>query len=116
MITLLYITAILLIATKFLDSYTTDLRLKNIVQERNRFARLLMSKIGVRATIYGIWVLSIMIVAITFEIVIRIDTVLYSVSFIALGLSISIIQFMVAHHNYTGKTNFVTKLLLKIYR
>ncbi len=112
----IYIVSFLIILSKYLDCYTTSIQITAISQERNPLARRIMKRFGVRTTIWGIFVLSIIIVSISVWFLFSYyNTTIYKTLFILIGLLVSIAQFAVAHTNKTKRLNIFTRLLLKVY-
>lgn len=113
---IVYLIAGLIILSKFLDCYTTSVRISSAGQERNPFARKLMKRFGIQNVIWGIFVLTILIVLFTLWMLLTYyDSLIYKLLFVFAGLFISIIQFAVAYTNNTGKLNTITKFLLRRY-
>jgi len=113
---LIWFTALLIIISKFFDCWTTSTQIVNIEQERNPFARKLMYKYGAGKVIWGVFVLTILIVITALVIMFGFhNNTLYKVTFIVIGLIISVFQFAVAKTNKTKELNFITKILLKKY-
>lgn len=57
---MLYITAILIIVSKYLDCWTTVHRIKSTSDEQNPIARRLMKKYGIAKVIWGIFILTLL--------------------------------------------------------
>ena len=117
---LVILTAALLIVSKFLDCYTTDVGMggskENISNERNPIGRFLMKMLGVRGAIWGVFAFTVIIsVWIAYECITE-KHALYTVGFIVLGVVISMMQFDVARCNMNGKRTFFTRGLEKVYR
>ena len=98
------LTGFLLVVTKFLDCYTTVLGFKRkgnyLSNERNPIARFIMRYLGIKITIWGVWVLTIALAGwIGYECIIKND-LMYSAGYIITGLIISAAQFEVARRNY----------------
>ena len=106
--------AIILAFSKLPDLYSTLVRIRYIRQERNPIARFFMKKTGIKSGLYILTVIYMVIVVLTTFIAWS-DVAPYSkIYFIVLGLIISAFNLGVAHHNYTGKDNFFTKVINKI--
>lgn len=114
---IIYIISALIIISKFLDCYTTSSQITSVNQESNPIARKVMKRIGVYTTIWAIFGLAIIIVAISIWLLFSFyDSVFYKIIFIAIGLFVVMLQFAVAHTNKTKRLNIVTKFLLtKVY-
>lgn len=105
-----------IIVTKFMDCWTTYTGIRNPIQERNPFARQLMQKYGIKNVVWIIFLVSILLVGGALVLLYNYyNSFLYKLSFIFLGILISITQFAVALSNKTGRPNFITKLLLRFY-
>ena len=112
---LLLFTAFVLTLSKFLDCLTTSQGITHLHQEQNYLARKMMIRLGMQNTIWGVFLLSIIII---------VSPILYHyfeplpfwylILYILLGLAISVIQFAVAHTNYYKKLNYFTRLLLQL--
>jgi hypothetical protein len=115
---LIYLTSALIVLSKFLDCYTTSAQIVSIHQERNPLARLIMKRLGVRFTIWVIFVLALGIVGIsTWSLFCCYTGIGYRLGYIGIGAFIAWVQFSVAHTNRTSRINFVTRFLLgKVYR
>jgi hypothetical protein len=110
------IISILIIASKYLDCWTTSTQITNPNQERNPIARKLFEKFGSQTVIWIIFGLTILIVGLSLLILFKLyNTNLYKVLFIIIGLIVSTSQFAVAHTNKTRRLNFITKVLMKRY-
>lgn len=113
---IVFLTAVLIIFSKFLDCFTTSVRINSVGQERNPIARKLMKRFGIQNVIWAIFVLTILIVSLTLSMLLTYyDILIYKLLFVFAGLFISIIQFAVACTNKTGRLNTITKFLLRRY-
>lgn len=113
---LIIIISILILASKFLDCYTTSSQINSLCQEKNPIARKFMKRFGIHTTIWIVFALSIIIVA--FSVVLLFvfcNTMFYKITYVVLGTFISFTQFAVAHTNKTKRLNILTKLLLTNY-
>lgn len=111
---MVFAVALLLILTKALDALSTARRIRHIGQEANPLARWLMERIGVRPAIWlvfllacGIVVLSVILLYLWFE------GTWYKWVFIVAGSLISFVQAAVAESNHKGRTNAVSRWLLR---
>ncbi len=111
----IFIIGILIIVSKFLDSFTTASQITNISQETNPIVRWLMRKFGIDSVSWGILVVSIIIVFFTILIVFQKNSILYKWMFILIGILVSIFQFAVAYTNKTGKATIITKTVFNVY-
>jgi hypothetical protein len=109
---LLIISGILLIATKFADCYTTDVQItKELISfERNKIARFLFRKFGIRNSIWATWILTIAISVYTIYEAIN-NNLFTQISVLIIALFVSFVQAGVAYANYVQKPNFVTKTI-----
>ncbi len=107
--TMIYITTILLVATKFLDCYSTNKGLTIINMETNPIARKIMNCFGKKNAIWTIFFLALIIITICSYTAIIVNSAIYKISFIILGLLISLIQLSVAITNFGKKYNTITK-------
>jgi hypothetical protein len=93
------------------------MQITSISQERNPIARKIMKQFGIHATIWGIFIISVIIVSVSVWLLfVYYDTTTNKTLFIIIGLLVSISQFAVAHTNKTKRLNIFTKLLLKAYK
>ena len=116
MTVLVPLTAALLVLTKLLDGWTTLRLIGCPRQETNPRARRWMERFGVRQTVWAVVVLALAIIATSTVAVAVIDRTWVDVSYVALGLAVAAIQGAVAHTNYTGRWNVVTRRVLLIHR
>lgn len=112
-------TAMMLIVSKFLDCYTTDVRASKLTDkagyESDPLARYLMRKFGFRNVLgWGFALISAFVSYIAYEVIAGND-LYYSLGYILFGNAISLAQFDVARANYYGKLSFFTVFLGKIY-
>ena len=106
----------LIIITKFADCYTTAKHIgSNPGFESNQLARFLMNRFGIQNTIWIIFFVTVVIVVVSFIYVLEYDSLVYNIIFIVFAVIISVIQLFVAINNHTGKQNFLTKLIHRIY-
>ncbi len=112
-------TAMMLIVSKFLDCYTTDVKAFKLSDkaryEANPLARYLMRMFGFRNVIWwGFVLISAFVSWIAYEVISK-NHLYYSIFYILLGNAISLAQFDVARANYYGTLSFFTRFLGKIY-
>jgi len=113
---LVFMVAALLILTKFLDVWSTIRRIQHAEQETHPFASRWMGKYGVKRVSWAVFSLVIGIVILaTLLVWINPFPVLTKGAFILLGLFVSLVQAAVAHTNYTGQYNFVTRWVGKMH-
>lgn len=111
---LVFLSGSLVVLTKYMDCITTARALRVIEQERNPLARKLMRRIGVKTTIWGIFILTIFLVVLaTYILYSERPSNLYKLAFIGAALVVSSAQAAVAHSNATGRLNMFTRFLLR---
>ncbi len=110
------IVMVLLILTKLYDCLTTikGIERKGCNCESNPFARILMDKIGIKATVWLIFLLVVLIAVFAEAISLFIGKVALFL-YIIVGLFVSIVQYGVAHKNLTEKENLISKMVFKLY-
>jgi hypothetical protein len=112
---LIYLVVAALIISKFLDCYTTQLRITSINDETNPLGRWFMNKPGTVTGIWLIFLISVIIIGLSAFLLISLSNErYYQILFILIGTVISIIQFAVAHSNFTGTDNSISSKLKKI--
>jgi len=110
---LIITTGILIIISKLFDVLSTIKVVSSPYQEKNLFARKIMLKIGIKSTCWLIFLLVVIFVSIyTYNIFLS-DKIWIIIGFIIFGNIITVIQFAVAHYNYTRRKNLIIKLLTK---
>ena len=110
----IFLVCLLILVSKYLDCLTTSSNITNLNQEKNPIARKIMYRLGIKNTIWGIFVLTVIIVILSVLLLFNYyNTTFYKVAFVIIGLIVSIIQFAVAHTNKTYRLNFLTKYLIK---
>lgn len=102
---MIYGIAFALIATKFLDCYTTAKKIRYLGDERNPWARRAMQRYGTQTVIWGIFALTVAIVLVGVFLVHTTDCWWYEVCFLVVGSLVAIIQAVVAWANHTGRQN-----------
>ncbi|MCO5232090.1 MAG: hypothetical protein M9958_13140 [Chitinophagales bacterium] len=111
---LLLLSSFLIILTKFLDVHSTLSRISSPEQERNIWVRQWMRKYGIKKVIWGIFLISVLIVGLSFYLVLKIYTEWYfQWLYVFMAIVISLSQLAVAHSNYMGKSNVFTRWLMK---
>ena len=113
---LVLLTAALLVVTKLLDGWSTLRSIGCPSQETNPRARRWMERFGVRRTVWAVVAVAMVIIATSTAMVVAIDRTWVDVGYVALGLPIAFIQGAVAHTNYTGRWNVVTRRVLLLQR
>lgn len=109
-----YIVMVLLLITKLFDVLSTINRIQHPSIETNPIAQKLMIRFGIGKTAWGVFGFVTVIILIAGGI--ALDSHQYiKILFIIFGLFLSIVQFAVAHNNWTRRTNFITKLILRYH-
>ena len=114
MIYTIFVVTFLLVVTKLMDVLSTIQRITNASQETNPSARTLMNTFGTKRTIWLVFTISLITIAISCLSVISLG--LYTqIAFIVLGCFITIVQACVADSNWQGRDNFITKYVRIIH-
>ena len=108
---LVYLVISLLIITKLLDVLSTIIRINHPQIETNPLAQKMMIKIGIKTTAWIVFAIVVILVLIMGGIALT-SELSYQIFFLAFGLVVSVIQFAVAHNNWTRRPNFITRLVL----
>lgn len=103
-----YLVIALLIATKFCDAASTAWRIGHLSAESNPIARWFMERLGTTVAIWLVFTLSLMIIGTAGAAAVAGGNLMKSL-FIVAGLLISIIQGAVAHSNWSGSGNVITR-------
>jgi len=113
---LVFITAALLIITKFLDALTTHRRIRHVTDEQNLLARQLMVRIGKGNAIWLIFFIAVAIVASSLWLLYDSHpSWLWKSAFVLVGVHISIVQAAVAWANHTRQQNLITRWVLRYF-
>jgi heme O synthase-like polyprenyltransferase len=108
------IISIFIILSKYFDCHSTALKIRQVEDEKNPIARKIMLKYGIKTTIWAIFLLSVLIVGLSLMLIYVFYNNLWSkITYVIVGLLVSIVQIAVARNNYSGKTNFLTRILLR---
>lgn len=114
MIYTIFVVTFLLVVTKLMDVLSKIQMITNASQETNPIARTLMNTFGAKRTIWLVFTVSLITIAISCLSVIALS--LYAqIAFIVLGCLISIVQACVADSNWRGRDNFITKYVRIIH-
>lgn len=114
MINTIFVVTFVLVVTKLMDVLSTIQRVTSTSQETNPIARTLMNTFGTKRTIWLVFTISLITIAISCLSVISLG--LYTqIAFIVLGCFISIVQACVADSNWQGRDNFITKYVRIIH-
>ena len=113
---LIYLTAALLLISKFLDCYSTQVRIGgNIENENNPLAQRVMKSFKINETIWLFFLIAAVIIFLSTFMLFRMNAgILYQSVFVIIGLLITTIQFAVAHNNYFRRSNIITRFLMNI--
>ena len=111
---LVYIVIGLLVATKLLDALSTLARIRHVDAETNSFARGLMQRLGTRRTVWLVAILAAAIISVAGFAALR-GGPLMQVVFIIAGIAIAVVQAAVAHANWTGADNRITRQVRALY-
>ena len=112
----LLVTAFALIVTKALDGLSTLRAVHDPDAETNPLARPLMRRCGVRATAALVFGLAVLIVAAALGLVWLSGSRLFAWVFVVVGLGVALVQLAVAHTNWTGRWNPITRRVLRAHR
>lgn len=108
-------TAVLLLATKWLDCRTTARRIRRPEDELNPWVRRWMARREIRPAIWGVFALAAAIIGISGVGAVGSGSAWACATYAALGLPIAVIQGAVARANATGRPNFVTHAVARLY-
>lgn len=98
----------LLILSKLADVLSTLGRIRHADEETNPMARALMRRVGLSGAAWLVFALAILIIGVTARAAIAGDLGM-KILFIVAGTGISVVQAAVAHTNWTGRDNFITR-------
>jgi 4-hydroxybenzoate polyprenyltransferase len=111
---LVYITAAMLIITKFFDALTTHRRIRHTADEQNPLARRLMLRIGKGNAIWLIFFIAVVIVVLSLWLLYeKHHSFIWRSAYVLVGILISVVQASVAWANHVGKQNLITRWLLR---
>lgn len=108
MITCVYIVTAFLVVTKLCDVVSTLQKIEHSTGETNPIARGLMARLGTDYAVWGIFLLSLFIIGLSSSIAVT-SRLLMQVLFVFVGSLIAVIQASVAHCNWSGRDNLVTR-------
>ena len=114
MVICIYLAIILLVATKLLDVLSTLHRIKDANSETNPIARKVMARIGTRKAIWITFLIAICVIGIAGVAAIN-SSIAGQILFLIAGILISCIQAAVAHANWHGVDNAISKLVRKAH-
>ena len=112
---LTYIVSAAIIITKYFDCITTQRKIRGIGMEMNPIARVLMQRIGIKGTIWMIFVITI-ITTILCQLWIQLKTesILWDYGYILTGSITVTVQAATALNNHQGRPNMITKQLFRV--
>lgn len=108
---LIIVVMILIILTKLMDVLSTIIRIQHPQIETNPFAQKMMYKIGIKTTAWIVFGIVLVIVIVLGANAFRSD-IGYQIFFLTFGVVLSVIQFAVAHHNWSRRPNFITRQVM----
>lgn len=103
-----YLVIALLVVTKLCDVASTAQKIGHSSAETNPIARRMMMRVGTTRAIWIVFVLALIIIGIAGAAAVAGGNLMKSL-FVVVGVSISIIQGAVAHCNWSGHDNAITK-------
>ena len=103
-----YLVIALLVVTKFCDVASTAQRIDHPGAETNPLTRRMMMRVGTTRAIWIVFVLAMIIIGVAGGAAVAGGN-LMKFLFIIVGVAISIIQGAVAHCNWSGHENAITK-------
>ena len=112
---LTYIVSAEIIITKYFDCITTQRKIRGMGMEMNPIARTLMQRIGIKGTIWLIFVITI-ITTILCQLWIQFKTqsILWDYGYILTGSITATVQAATALNNHQGKANLLIKQLFRL--
>ena len=112
---LTYIVSAAIVITKYFDCITTQRKIRSIGMEMNPIARVMMQRIGIKATIWLIFAVTI-VITIFCQVWIQLTTesILWDHCYILMGIFTAIVQGATALNNYFGRANMITKKLFRV--
>jgi hypothetical protein len=108
MIAGVYLVIALLVLTKLCDVTSTLQRLQNPHGETNPIVQQTMLRVGTTKAVWVVFVLALVIIGLAGWAAINGGSVIQAI-FIVVGVMISIVQGAVAHCNWTGRDNAITR-------
>jgi hypothetical protein len=115
MIACVYFVTALLVLTKLGDVATTLHRIEHADRETNPFARHMMIRIGTEKAVWIVLLLALVIIGVCAVAALNGGLVMQSL-FIVAGAAISVVQAAVAHCNWTGKDNLITRQIRNMHQ
>ena len=114
---LTYIVSAAIVITKYFDCITTQRKIRGIGMEMNPIARVMMQRIGIKATIWLIFAVTI-VITILCQVWIQLTTesILWDYYYMLMGTFTAIVQGATALNNHFGRPNLITKNMFKFLR
>ena len=99
-----------IIASKFLECFTSTVGVQNIQLQRYSLSRDLLEKLGIK---YNVWFNLLLTISAVNVAVLMLSALPYQLLFVFTGFFLTAVNLGAAHSNYYGKKNFITELLLR---
>lgn len=113
---MMIISAIILVASKIPDLFTTLVKIKVIDDERNPLARVLMRKLGMRNGLFFVFGIYLTIVGAILYICYLVDSFWKDLQLILGAIIIAVFNIAVAHYNWYQRHNYFTRLIVTMGR
>lgn len=113
--TLIVCTALLILGTKALDCLTTLRAVLVPEAESNPIARSMMNRLGVRRTTALVFVIATIWTCALTAVALATESVLVGAVFVAAGLFVALVQGAVAHSNWSGRRNGITRHVFRFH-
>jgi len=113
--TLILCTALLILGTKALDCLTTLRAVLVPEAESNPIARSVMNRLGVRRTVALVFVVAATWTCALTAAALATESLPVGVVFVAAGLFVALVQGAVAHSNWSGRRNRITRQVFRFH-
>ena len=111
---LIWFTSLSMLAGKALDFHSTISKIRQTSQERNKLARWLMRRTGMKTGLFLMFLLASGLIAFAhFYVLYFCEFALEKWVYIIAGLFVNIVTGGVVYHNYTGRQNAITRFMLR---
>jgi hypothetical protein len=111
---LIWFTSICMLIGKALDLHSTISRIQYTSQERNRLARWLMRRTGMKTGLFLMFFLASGLIAFAhFYVLYFCQYGFEKWLYILAGFFVNIVTGSVVHHNYSGRHNAITRFMLR---
>jgi len=110
----IYLVAALLVVTKLFDVVSTLKNIRHAGHEANPWARRLMQKLGIRTSVWLFFALAVAIIVLATGLALEYGVIM-QLAFILLGTAIAFVQGAVAWQNLTGRENFITSRVRRMF-